>query len=79
MGRELTEDQIRETFKYHSPDPQARARHEDIRHFMTETVVTIAEKLPASRERSMFITLMQQAQMMANASIAIHGLPKEEK
>ena len=29
--------------------------------------------LPPSRERSTFITLMQQAQMMANAAVAIHG------
>ena len=49
-----------------------------IRERMTETVVQIAADLPHSRERSTFITLMQQAQMMANASIAIHGHPGEQ-
>ena len=69
----MKEDEIRNTFKYHSPDPDAVATHEVIRELMTETVVTIAGSLPSSRERSLFITLMQQAQMMANAAIAIHG------
>ena len=72
----MTESEIRDTFKYHSPSPKAAACHEMIRTVMTENVVTIAEHLPPSRERSLFITLCQQAQMMANAAIAIHGLPE---
>ena len=73
----MTEEEIRNTFKYHSPSPEAAQTHEAIRAQMTETCVSVAKKLPWSRERSLFITLMQQAQMMANASIAIHGLPKD--
>ena len=72
----MTEEQIRETFKYHSPSPDAVKHHERIRENMTETAVTVAAMLPASRERSMYITLMQQAQMMANAAIAIHGIER---
>ena len=75
----MTEEQIRETFKYHSPSPEAVNYHEAIRRRITNAVVDIAPYLPHSRERSLFITLMQQAQMMANAAIAIHGLPAEEK
>ena len=71
----MTESEIRDTFRYHSPTPEAVAVHEEIREAITETVVGIAAKLPPSRERSSFITLMQQAQMMANAAVAIHGLP----
>ena len=74
----MIEAEIRETFRYHSPSPEAVQAHETIRMMMTDTVVEIAAKLPPSRERSMFITLCQQAQMMANASIAIHGLPPVE-
>ena len=69
----MIEEQIRETFKYHSPSPSAVKHHEKIRETMTEAAVVVAAMLPLSRERSLFITLMQQAQMMANASIAIHG------
>ena len=68
----MTESEIRETFRYHSLSPEAVAAHERIRETMTETAVGVAAELPPSRERSTFITLMQQAQMMANAAIAIH-------
>ena len=69
----MTEDQIRNTFKYHSPNPRMVELHQAIRHQMTETAVAVAMQLPPSRERSVFITKMQEAQMMANAAIAIHG------
>ena len=74
----MTEGDIRNTFQYHSPNPAAVKLHEIIREEMTETVVSVAELLPPSRERSLYITLMQQAQMMANAAIAIHGHPSKE-
>ena len=44
---------------------------------MIEFVLDIHRRLPGSREASMFVTNCQQAQMMANAAIAIHGLPAE--
>ena len=69
----MTEAEIRNTFRYHSPSPENVKKHEAIRHQMTETVLAVTAQLPVSRERSTFITLMQQAQMMANAAIAIHG------
>ena len=72
----MTEDEIRNTFQYHSPNPDAVSRHETIRESMTETAVKVAGMIPASRERSLYITLMQQAQMMANAAIAIHSEKK---
>ena len=71
----MTEQEIRETFRYHSPDPPAVQAHEAIRETMTETVVKIAMSIPVSAEREQFIRLCQQAQMMANAAIAIYGLP----
>ena len=75
----MKEDEIRNTFKYHSPNPDAVKIHEALRELMTETTVSVAGLIPLSRERSLFITLMQQAQMMANAAIAIHGLPEADK
>ena len=69
----MTEAQIRNTFNYHAPDARKVETFDLIRKAMTETAVLVADVCPDSRERSMFLTLMQQAQMMANASIAIHG------
>ena len=74
----MTPEEIRETFRYHSPSPAAVSTHEAVRERMTDTVLAVAAWLPYSRERSTFITLMQQAQMMANAAIAIHGLPEDQ-
>ena len=75
----MTEEQIRNTFRYHSPNPDMVRVHETIRRRMTLTVIGIAGLLPPSRERSTFITKMQEAQMMANAAIAIHGEPNAIK
>ena len=72
----MNAEQIKETFRYHSANPEMVKTHERIRTLVTSTVVEVANLLPDSRERSCFITLMQQAQMMANASVAIHGQRK---
>ena len=73
----MTTEEIKNTFRYHSPNPERVVVHENIRERMTQTVISIAGMIPASRERSTFITLMQQAQMMANAAIAIHDTPDQ--
>ena len=64
----MTEAQIRNTFNYHAPTERKVKTFEDVRAAMTETAVSVAAVCPDSRERSMFLTLMQQAQMMANAA-----------
>ena len=68
----MKEAEIRELFERHLPD-QNSVLQAAIREFVTDATVRVAELLPPSRERSLFITLMQQAQMMAHAAIAIHG------
>ena len=72
----MTEDQIRDAF-YHPSNPTQCARFETIRETIIEATVKIAGLIPDSRERSLFITDMQRAQMMANAAVAIHG-PRQE-
>ena len=69
----MTPEKIRETFRYHSPGPTSQKTHEAIRERITETTLAVANLIPESRERSLFITHMQQAQMMANAAVAIHS------
>ena len=69
----MTQEEIKNTFRYHSPNPASVVAHEQIRKRMTALVIDIAGMIPHSRERSLFISLCQQAQMMANAAIAIHS------
>ena len=68
----MTEAEIRNTFRHHSPSQDAVAKHERIREVMTNTVIEVAAMLPESNERTSYIALMQHAQMQANAAIAIH-------
>ena len=56
------------------PSPASEEAHRAIRLEMTDAVVRIARRCPDSRERDQFLLLAQQAQMMANAAIAIHGV-----
>ena len=69
----MTPEKIRNTFRYHSPGPDNQKTHESIRELLTKTTLAVAGMIPESRERSLFITNMQQAQMMANAAVAIHS------
>lgn len=66
-------DEIRETFRYHKPSPAKVRQHQAIRNVLTEAAVEIGELTPFSRERSLALTALQEAQMWANAAVAIHG------
>ena len=68
----MTEAEIRNTMRYHAPTSERVELHEEAREAMIQTTCKVAAMLPNSRERSLFITDMQRALMMANAAIAIH-------
>lgn len=70
-------DALERTFRYHSPTRAAVTVHERIRTAMTAVTLLVARCLPTCREAESFVSQMQQAQMMANAAIAIHGLPAQ--
>ena len=72
----MTEQEIVEVFTFHPPTPERIRAHELVREVLRDATVEIAPTLPHSRERSAFITHMQSAAMMANAALAIHGLPE---
>ena len=69
----MNNDQIREMLRYHAPDDSQRETFENTRKVMLDATLDIAGRIPNSRERSLFLTHMQQAQMFANAAVAIHG------
>lgn len=66
------EREIRNAFRYHAPTEEKVQMHERVRERMTDVAVEIAAMLPPSREKSLFLERLQEAQMWANASIAIH-------
>ena len=69
----MTNEEIQETFRYHPASKARQRKHEDFREAMRSVTTDIAADLPPCRERSLFITKMQEALMMANAALAIHG------
>ena len=68
----MTPEQIIERFSWPPPTPEKIEKCSKIRIILTKAALVIGDMTPPSRERDLFLTLLQQAQMMANASIAIH-------
>ena len=70
--------EIRETFRYHPPSERVATMHRLIQDEIIGTTESIADLIPQSRERSLFITKMQDAKHWANAALAIHGPAADE-
>ena len=63
-------EDINNRFVYHSPNPEQTMRHEQIRAAVTRLAHAINDLCPESREKSLAITNLEQAQFWANASVA---------
>ncbi len=63
-------DQIDKSFTYHPPTPEKAEHYVNIRGQAKDLAYTIANLCPASRERSLALTHLEEAVMWANASIA---------
>lgn len=72
----MTPEEISELLAHHIPDDVTADAMAEVREIMTEAALSVAEKLPLSRERSLFVTHIQQAQMWAICSLALHGEPR---
>jgi len=66
------QEQIERTFTYHAPKGDQQTRYVQLREKAKELAYLIASNCPASREKSLAMTSLQQATMWANASIAIN-------
>lgn len=67
---ESAHDQIEQNFRYHSPKADQPARYEALRAKAKELAHQIDEFCPASREKSLALTKLEESVMWANASIA---------
>ena len=66
----ITQSELDNRFKYHSPKDDQPARYEAIRAKAKELATLIVGSSPNSREQSLAITNLEQAIMWANAGIA---------
>ena len=69
----MTEAEIRNILRYHIVDDATAQQISEIRDTITAAMVKVAAVLPMSRERSLFISHMQEGEMNAIASLAVHG------
>lgn len=66
----LSNQQIENNFKYHSPKEGQPEKYTAIREKAKELAYLIEEKCPNSREKSVAFTNLETTVMWANASIA---------
>jgi hypothetical protein len=66
----ISQDQIDNNFRYHTPKADQPARYETLRSKAKELAELINASCPDSREKSLAITNLEQCSMWANAAIA---------
>lgn len=65
-------DEILRRLRFYAASEAQRAIYEEIRTLTIDYVSDIAGLLPESREKSHWLTIMEDAQMWANKSIAVN-------
>ncbi|WP_425339952.1 DUF7681 family protein [Paenibacillus ihuae] len=66
----MSNPQIENNFKYHTPKPGQPEIYTEIREKAKELAELIDAKVPNSREKSLAMTNLEQAVMWANAAVA---------
>lgn len=65
----MEKNELEKRFSYHNADPEQIAKLEDIRKNMKWLAELLTTHCPESRELSLALTNLEQAQFWANASI----------
>lgn len=71
----LTDEEIENSFGFHPATPEVKEKYEFIRGEFTMLAMRINATCPDSREKSLALTNLQQAQMWAIGSVAINETP----
>lgn len=69
-ARERLEVEAR--FRFHPGTPITGPKHGEVRTRLQAEALWVLDNVPASRERSLALTALQEAMMWCNAAIAIH-------
>ena len=71
LEAKVNQEQVIKLFTYHPPaNDNVVHAHEDMRGLITGLVTLVSDILPESRERSLFITTMQEANSWVHCCIA---------
>lgn len=64
--------EIKKTFAYHKPSEDGLRRIKDLRESFSELYDEVESLAPASRERSLAITALEEAAMWAIKAVVVH-------
>jgi hypothetical protein len=73
-----TQNEIENNFTYHAPKEGQPAKYEELRTQAKSLAYKIVDLVPASRERSLALTNLEQAIFWANAGIARNNEPQSK-
>lgn len=66
----MDKTKLENSFTYHTPKDNQPERYVELRNLALQLALTINDKCPESREKSLAITKLEEAIMWANKSIA---------
>ena len=72
-----THERIDNDFGYHKATAETGPMHDEVRSHFKALAHWAADWVPTSREQSLMLTALQEAQMWANAAIACNLSPLE--
>ena len=73
------EKEISRRFGFHPATPDVVETYREIRQGFQALAQSVARKVPESREKSLFLTSLQEAQMWAIAAVATNLTPLGEE
>lgn len=65
-------DEIYARFEFHPGTEVTGPKHDEVRKTLRTVALWVLDDIPASRERSLALTALQEAMMWCTAAIAIH-------
>lgn len=71
-------ERVKNDFGYHAATAETGPMHDAVRAHCSTLALWLIENTPASREQSLMLTALQEAQMWANAAIACNLSPLKE-
>jgi hypothetical protein len=71
-----TSQEIEDRFQFHKGTGITGPKHDEVRTKLRLLALWVLDDVPASRERALALTALQEAMMWCNAAIAIHTEPE---
>jgi hypothetical protein len=71
--QDIDDAELKRRFTYYPPTGDKASIHEDIRREFLTFALDVIDLIPAGREKSLFVTCLEEAMFWANAGVARDG------